>query len=653
MKNISYLQLTIDSVIDKKKLSFLEKMANVQTLHLHIKNNQSFSNIIKILSFAFRKLTELVINISLPDEISLEKVHDFMKVIRNNSRLEILAIKYETTVDNYMNIADYFLSELGRSILLLPHLIKLELSLVPYNYDIDVYEEFCNNLSLLKNLQDIYIGGLDSMDIEQSVLRANTMLDAVTHMSKLTGLNMESLYFTHPHISQMLERISQMRDLVHLDLGLRCVVNEGNINFALFGESLSQLTKLRSLDLTLTDFPLADHLGELGASLANLQQLKILTLFFSNSDIFGPPEMYGFCEQISKLTNLTSFVCKFSALHLHPISGLKHSIFQLAKLKNLRKFEFGQSWKLYDRPQNDDACLFIERSPELSQRKQMTLHFNEYDLMTYWVLEGIEASGGCPELEEITIDAKGASDIENSELMTITNFLLKCPKLTSLRYRIKGTPSVGAEESDIFIQNLHKIALQELELSCEDYYFSDDSMMVFCDSLSEIRTLRSIKLEFSGAETLTPVGLICLYECLSRLEVLKEINIYQGNFKFSKLVWREITGHLKKLKVLDKLVLRFSGCCGVSDFGLEYFADALEQLKNLNELRLIIGSCFEVTDTGIARLIKSLQLLQLLEDLELEFQYATRLSQEDRANLESLLNNIHTIENKSIKFTNP
>lgn len=654
LKNVTHLELTIETLIDKKKLCFLEKMSNVQTLCMHIKNNLTFASIIKILFYAFRKLNELILDINLPEEIGLEKVHEFMKVLRNNSRLSSLAIKFDTSLENFTSFGDYFLSELGKAIILLPQLNSLELSLVPFDYDNDVYDEFWNNIAHLKNLHDIHISGLDSMDVEQSILRVNTMLDSVSQMNKVLGLSIERIYFIEPHISQIFEKVSDISDIIHLDLGLKASDTVEEINFSVIGDYLSKLSNLRSLDLSFTDFALNNYLGQLGANLSTIQQLHSLTLFFFNSDVFDESQLLEFSEHLSKLTKLNILICRFGTLHFHPVSGLKPSIRKLAKLKDLTRFEFGQWWKLADRPQDDDTRYFVDDSQELLQRKKLTLHLKEYDLLTYWLIDRIQANQmNYPELEEIIIEAKGATDIGDEELMTLTKMLLKCPKLTSLKLRINGTPNFEAEESDTFLRLLNKFPLQVLEFTCADCYFSDDIMMVFCDALADMKNLKSLKLEFRGAETMTPVGVIYLYERLALMESLKEVSISQSSFRFSKLVWREITGHLKKLKLLDHLVLKFYNCFGVTNFGVECFADALEQLKNLCEFRLVLSPCYEVSDTSIARLIKSLNLLKLLNQLELEFQYAPHINQEIRSDLDNLLSGVTSIENKSLIFTNP
>lgn len=566
-------------------LEFLETRYLAPSLKIRI--NSSFGE--RCFSDFFRKLSSLKhlesLEIIFSDNVYCGRIDEVFIAIGKLTKLESLKLQ----LPDITKLNDKQLSSLMRNIEGVKKLKVLDLSL---ELGQDREDAAVNNSRILR-----------------------TILVSIKRFTKLESLCL-SLNGSHKSTSQSLkflaESLSQLKLLKSISLTFGDKFKITNKGFTLLISSIKELKALEILNL---DFTKSHGINEAGLSILlplpdELNRLKSLSLKFITCDGIDDKSLAKVARIIGRLKNLKALKLHFLACLEVTDKGLVEilqSVNELVELK-LLELNFSSCYNLSDEGLAQGLALPNLRVLNLSFDEIIKITDNSIGFLLKIVQSFIH-------LKSISLSFDYCG-ISKASLIFLSNILSIAKGLEELYINFKGIAKID----EISLAKLGKAVrnlprLEKLSLNFEGANFGGSSinnnLQSLFKSIGEVKTLKSLWVNFSYCEELSDESLTFL------------IRIFG------------------KLKLLEVLKLNFTACNKITNGGIVNLAESINMwlTKKLKKLSLDFGSIPQINENSLNAIFENIKQAIGLEYLGLRFNMLRTLRKEE---IDELCNKLYS-----------
>lgn len=347
-----------------------------------------------------------------------------------------------------------------------------------------------------------------------------------------------------------------------------------------------------------------------GVGFEVLSRLEVLTLNFTQCMGVDTEGVQSLATGLSHLSGLTSLSLNFEdCFNLGiglggGVAKLGKAIGRLGRLCRL-ELNFQGCTGLSD----DDLRGFGLGLGSAYNLQEMALYFQGTNLGRA-ALEGIGASIGTMwRLTRVEVDFARCSSVEDVGIKSLCAGLGKLRRLVLLIVRFFGC-SFGESGLQALGSSLQQVcSLEHFEGEFFGLFrIGDGGLRDFGAGIQRLTKLKNLELNFYRCN-FESEGLGNLGGGFSSLSQLLNLNLdlrYSVQYCDDSFM-EEFALGLGRLESLRRLRLDFGGCQSMTDEGLESLSSALESMYSLEALRLDCGDCYQVGDHGLRQVAKGLR----------------------------------------------
>jgi hypothetical protein len=272
-------------------------------------------------------------------------------------------------------------------------------------------------------------------------------------------------------------------------------------------------------------------------------------------------------------------------------------------------------------------CNFLLKVRFPESLRSLGLNFANFEIKSArWLRHFASKLKKYPMLDALNLNFSGAHHFNDGDIIALSAIFASLRLISKLSLNFITCEDVTPEGLEILsesVKGLRNLSMLHLYFSFYlNYYQSQILSGDFADSLSSLRALTSLKLDFSYSQSLCEEDFKNLAFGLSVMDQLESLKLnFTGCVKMSNGCLKHIAKALKKKRNLTSLEIKFECFIHfireklITDEGVQALADSIRGLKSLKVLYLNLEDC-NLSYEGVGAISNSISQLQNLTNLK-------------------------------------
>mmetsp|Transcript_95 Transcript_95/g.254 ORF Transcript_95/g.254 Transcript_95/m.254 type:complete len:629 (+) Transcript_95:80-1966(+) len=173
---------------------------------------------------------------------------------------------------------------------------------------------------------------------------------------------------------------------------------------------------------------------------------------------------------------------------------------------------------------------------------------------------------------------------------------------------------------------LRGTTLESVKINLADCDITDRAVGVLGATLARIRTLKQLDVDLENCENITENGMISMCEDLGGLKGLEEMILAAPEGELGDEVLEALAGAVRKMEKLTRVRLELTGMNDLTPIGLAELISALGECKQMRDIELVVGNM--ATDDTLKTLARAVRHLPKMVRLELSCAQSGDISDE-------------------------